>query len=94
MPARKNKETLKGVADGVINKGKHIKRKREGDKWRRSVQTKYNWQVTASTAPSKLEIHGMVRFRLDENESSAMRQYNLGACLYEVGHTKARLMHC
>lgn len=42
MPARKNKETLKGVADGVINKGKHIKRKREGDKWRRSVQTKYN----------------------------------------------------
>ena len=33
MPERKkqrNIETLKGVADGVINKGKHIKRKREG----------------------------------------------------------------
>lgn len=52
MPARKNKEieTLNGVADGVINKGQA----RKADK--------YKWQVIASTAPSKLEIHGMARF--------------------------------
>ena len=37
MPERKkqrNIETLKGVADGVINKGKHKKSVRgKGDKW-------------------------------------------------------------